>query len=266
MFCRYDSIKKKLKKVIYNSFTPLEFEKNWQVALDKYKLTKNEWLAYLFQERAMWVPAFMKDRFWAGMRTTQRVESIHSFFDKFVKAHTKLIEFGEKYIAAVEERMCQERDADDRDRKWHRDVTTGLKLEKFFSGIYTDEKFLQHQIQCERMNHGFVSEEIRIDDDNVEYVIDDAVWYFKEGCRGDVLSETRRCYRVSFNKVSQFGVCECRMFDTHGIMCRHIIRVLFQNKINEPCPKYVLDRWKKNIQRKHQRIRVAYMIQVEQMR
>ena len=128
---RYKKIKKALKAVIYNSFSEEEFETDWCKVIAKYKLKRNEWLTELFEQRRMWIPAFMRDRFWAGMRTTQRVESIHSFFDKFVKSHTKLIEFGEKYTAAVEKRMCQERDADDRDRKWHREPATKYVIELY---------------------------------------------------------------------------------------------------------------------------------------
>ena len=37
----------------------------------------------------MWVPAYMKHLFWAGMKTTQRSESINSFFDGYVHKTTK---------------------------------------------------------------------------------------------------------------------------------------------------------------------------------
>ncbi|KAL2893374.1 Protein FAR-RED IMPAIRED RESPONSE 1 [Bienertia sinuspersici] len=118
----YDEIKKNLKRVVYNSFTAKEFEVHWKEMIIKFGLEKNSWLAKLFDDRSMWVPAYMRDKFWAGMRTTQRVESIHSFFDKYINSTTKLVEFGEKYTAAVEKKICQERKADDSDRKWHRDT------------------------------------------------------------------------------------------------------------------------------------------------
>ncbi|XP_057250644.1 protein FAR-RED IMPAIRED RESPONSE 1-like [Beta vulgaris subsp. vulgaris] len=49
----------------------------------------------LFLERDMWVPAYMRHLFWVGMKTTQRCESINSFFDGYVHKTTKLCKFAE---------------------------------------------------------------------------------------------------------------------------------------------------------------------------
>ncbi|RYR39894.1 hypothetical protein Ahy_A09g045534 [Arachis hypogaea] len=38
----------------------------------------------MFANRHMWVPVFFKDEFWTGMRSTQRSESMHSVFDKYL--------------------------------------------------------------------------------------------------------------------------------------------------------------------------------------
>lgn len=69
-----------------------EFESRWASMLVEYKvidhLKSNVWLGDMYNERNMWVPAYMNNYFWAGMKTTQRVESINSFFDGF---------FGEEY-------------------------------------------------------------------------------------------------------------------------------------------------------------------------
>jgi hypothetical protein len=39
------------------------------------------WLHGLYSERTFWVPAYLKDTFWAGMNTMQRTESMNAFFD-----------------------------------------------------------------------------------------------------------------------------------------------------------------------------------------
>ncbi|KAL2941567.1 Protein FAR1-RELATED SEQUENCE 5, partial [Bienertia sinuspersici] len=209
-----------LKRVVYNSFTAKEFEVHWKVMIIKYGLQKYSWLVELFENRSMWVPAYMRDKFWAGMRTTQRIESIHSFFDKYINSTTKLVEFREK------------------DRKWHRDTVSEYQIEKYFTDIYTDEKYSEYQEQCNRFRHNWVCEQQKLDDENVNYIIRDAIWIYKEGCRSDVLINTgQRFYNVKFNNVTHEGVCDCHMFETHGIMCCH---------------------WKKNIDRKHTRIKVCY--------
>ncbi|RYR72472.1 hypothetical protein Ahy_A02g006690 [Arachis hypogaea] len=38
----------------------------------------------MFADQHMWMPVFFKDEFWAGMRSTQRSERMHSIFDKYL--------------------------------------------------------------------------------------------------------------------------------------------------------------------------------------
>ncbi|XP_021743976.1 protein FAR-RED IMPAIRED RESPONSE 1-like [Chenopodium quinoa] len=90
MFLLYQDFKSPLKTLIYESFIVAEFERRWSQLMSVYELEDDEWLSNLYDERHMWVPAFMKEHFWAGMKTTQRVESINSFFDDFVNRKTKL--------------------------------------------------------------------------------------------------------------------------------------------------------------------------------
>ena len=134
-FFSYDEFSEKLLQVIYNSFTIREFERSWWQVLSNYEVEKDEsyeWLCKLFEDRHMWVPTYMKDYFWDGMRTTQRVESINCFFDQFINKHTRLLEFGERYTAAVKKRALQETKADETNEKWWRKKATGFDVEKQF--------------------------------------------------------------------------------------------------------------------------------------
>ncbi|KAL4337838.1 hypothetical protein AHAS_Ahas12G0150200 [Arachis hypogaea] len=51
----------------------------------------------MFANRHMWVPVFFKDEFWAGMRSTQRSESMHSVFDKYLNSKSSLLQFVRQY-------------------------------------------------------------------------------------------------------------------------------------------------------------------------
>ncbi|XP_021739471.1 protein FAR-RED IMPAIRED RESPONSE 1-like [Chenopodium quinoa] len=116
----YHDFKSPLKAVVYESFTVAEFERRWTDLIKQFELEDNDWLADLFEERHMWVPAFMKEHFLAGMKTTQRVESINSFFDGFVNRKTRLYEFPNKYTRAMGRRVKAETDADARCGKYLR--------------------------------------------------------------------------------------------------------------------------------------------------
>ncbi|KAF5441779.1 hypothetical protein F2P56_037010 [Juglans regia] len=90
-------MKNALMKCVYDTQTVDEFEKCWDHFITSYKLHENAWLSSLYTEREYWVPAFLKDCFWAGMSTTQRSESMNAFFDGYVHAKTNLKEFVDQF-------------------------------------------------------------------------------------------------------------------------------------------------------------------------
>ncbi|XP_021769853.1 protein FAR-RED IMPAIRED RESPONSE 1-like [Chenopodium quinoa] len=81
------------------------------------------------------IPAFVKHLFWAGMKTTQRVESIHSFFDGYLSRHTLLSEFVERYCEALEVRAISEKRADDNNSRFVRQPMTAFPAESVFRKI-----------------------------------------------------------------------------------------------------------------------------------
>lgn len=83
----------------------------------------------------------MKDTFFAGMSTTQRSESINSFFDKYVSRKTTLKEFVEQYKVALQDRKEKEAQADF--NTWHKKpvIKSPSPFEKQMSMIYTHEVF-----------------------------------------------------------------------------------------------------------------------------
>ncbi|KAK2652983.1 hypothetical protein Ddye_012839 [Dipteronia dyeriana] len=71
-FKNYEDIKSRVLNIVYESLTRDEFEDRWNELINMYGLHANEWLLRLYDERGSWVPAFLKDTFWAGLSTTQR--------------------------------------------------------------------------------------------------------------------------------------------------------------------------------------------------
>lgn len=66
-YSQYESIKLALQKAVYESFTKNEFDEKWQAMIAKFSLHDNDWLEVLYDERHRWIPAYVKDIFWAGM-------------------------------------------------------------------------------------------------------------------------------------------------------------------------------------------------------
>ncbi|GFY96076.1 hypothetical protein Acr_11g0003820 [Actinidia rufa] len=104
----YKSIRRSIKSVVYDSLSAEEFEQSWENLIKQFDLQNNGWLAGLYEERHRWVPAFVKDTFWAGMSTTQRSESMNAFFDGYVHSNTSLKEFVEQYDNALRKKVQQE--------------------------------------------------------------------------------------------------------------------------------------------------------------
>ncbi|RYR40352.1 hypothetical protein Ahy_A09g046096 [Arachis hypogaea] len=53
-------------------------------------------IKHLYEDRHIWVPIYLDHHFWAGMRSIQRSESMHSFFNKFITRNSSLIQLSNK--------------------------------------------------------------------------------------------------------------------------------------------------------------------------
>ncbi|XP_058217378.1 protein FAR1-RELATED SEQUENCE 5-like [Rhododendron vialii] len=81
------------KKCIWNSENPNEFEARWLEIVQKAHLSSNEWLNDMYTICARWIPAYTKHIFSAHMTSSQRSESDHAFFKRYVSKNNSLLEF-----------------------------------------------------------------------------------------------------------------------------------------------------------------------------
>ncbi|KAL2940276.1 Protein FAR1-RELATED SEQUENCE 6 [Bienertia sinuspersici] len=255
---RYVHLKEELMNVIYNSFTMEEFQSEWLLVIKEYDLQSSEWLNEMYEEREMWVPAYTKNFFWAGMQTTHRVESTHIFFDECVAKHTRLCEFAKKYCVVMEKWARMERDEDVNSALFVRGLETGFKVEAVFQKRYTNAKFLKVRRECTRVLYCTGRGETWVSNTEVEHLMEDRLWVFCEARKTELPSTIRRLYRVRFNTETSEVSCDCKLFESCGIMCRHSIKVYDMNLVEDVPEKYILRRWRKDIPRKHTRVKVAY--------
>ncbi|XP_056690279.1 protein FAR1-RELATED SEQUENCE 5-like [Spinacia oleracea] len=254
----YELFKVELHNVIYNSLTKNEFEVQWTDVIKKYKLEGEIWLAGLYHGREMWVPAFMNGMFWAGMKSTQRSESINRFFDGFVDKHTRLFEFAPFYIKAVESRANDEQQADAADQRAVRPLATQFSVERAFRKVYTDAKFLEVQEQCNRVLYLTSLETTMVSAEVAHHKLEDRVWVLCKETRKEFSTKYRRNYIVQFNLETKLAECECKLFESDGILCRHIIKVYDMHDTQDVPDVYILRRWRKDVSRKHSRVKVVY--------
>ncbi|KAJ1693496.1 hypothetical protein LUZ63_010194 [Rhynchospora breviuscula] len=224
-----------IKNVIYKSKTEDEFEMRWQSTIRQHSLEDNEWLKEMFDIRKSWIPAYLHDHFWAGMISTQRSESINSFLDNYVNSKTTLRDFGKCFDRALARLRKREYDEDyECKRGTSRLISKYNFIEQQFAEVYTREMFVkfQHEIKalidsrftmCECLGNRKV------------YNVDDGDGEFK----------------VDFNCDDQTFECECHLFETKGLVCRHALLVYKQECVTHIPAKYILDRWSKSYKRNY---------------
>ncbi|XP_025625108.1 protein FAR1-RELATED SEQUENCE 5-like [Arachis hypogaea] len=112
-------IEQEMSHVVWNSYTKDEFDINWNDFLTKHGLGGNKWLldlivsvwfAELYENRHIWIPVYLDHHFWAGMRSTQRSESMHSFFNKFIIRNSSLRQFVKQFDNCLASREQAERE------------------------------------------------------------------------------------------------------------------------------------------------------------
>ncbi|XP_015944642.1 protein FAR-RED IMPAIRED RESPONSE 1-like [Arachis duranensis] len=105
----HNEIEQEMSHVVWNLYKKEAFDRNWIDFLRKYGLGGNKWLSELYEDRHIWIPVYLDHHFWTGMRSTQRRESMHSFFNKFITWNSSLRQFVKQYdncLASRERIRC----------------------------------------------------------------------------------------------------------------------------------------------------------------
>ncbi|KAG7984020.1 hypothetical protein I3843_04G136000 [Carya illinoinensis] len=147
----YESIKSRIQNCVYDCLTTKDFEESWETLLDTYNLHDNVWLERLYDERHMWVLAYVRDTFWAGKSTIQRSENMNAFFDDYVNSKISLKQFVEQYDNALRRKVENETAADFSSFHTKFPCITHYEIEKQFQSLYTNAKFKEVQDEFRRL-------------------------------------------------------------------------------------------------------------------
>ena len=230
-FCR------DLKNCLYDSITTEQFDNEWQKIMKDNKLMEDKWLNNLFDIRRSWVPVYNRTIFYAGMNTTQRCESIHSFFDSFLNKGTTLREFVIKYERALESRYRSKHE--ERFASIYKNPILQVKspLEEQAANVYTRNIFNEFQVE--------LKESLKLRKEKME----------KSGFsrKYKVLNfhNSDGAFVVNFDVETKEVSCECHLFEFKGILCRHALTIFNKKDVASVPSKYILPRWTKKIGRAH---------------
>ncbi|XP_028118505.1 protein FAR1-RELATED SEQUENCE 1-like [Camellia sinensis] len=184
------------------------------------------------------------------MSTTQRSESMHAFFDRYINAKTTLKQFVEQYENALAKKM--ENESNEEFNSFNSYITwiTQFPLEKQFQKAYTIAKFKEFQQEVVGKIYCYLSPCKECEDGVIIYRVGEDIPI------GEILQ--RATFTVYFKEDSNEANCNCQLFEFRGILCRHQIVVFMERGINHILEKYILKRWNKNVKRCHVKVRISY--------
>ncbi|XP_014519507.1 protein FAR1-RELATED SEQUENCE 5 [Vigna radiata var. radiata] len=206
-----------------------EFESCWSCLIDRYDLTKHEWLQAIYNDRRQWVPVYLRDTFFAEMSITQRSDSINSYFDGYINASTTLQLFVKQYEKALESRFEKEVKADYDTINSTPILKTPSPMEKQAAGVYTRRLFIKFQ---EELVETLTFLANKVDEEEMITVYRVAKY-----------GEMHRAYFVNFNSFEMKATCSCQMFEFSGLVCRHILTVFRVTNLLTLPSHYILKRW-----------------------
>jgi hypothetical protein len=246
----YESIKELLHDAVYDSLSKSDFMEKWERMIEDFELQDNEWLKGLFDERNRWVPAYVRDTFWAGMSTTQRSESMNSFFDGYVNSKTTLKQFVEQYDNALKDKVEKENMADFGSFNTVIACVSHFGFEFQFQKAFTNAKFQEFQVEVASMIYCHACFD-RLEGSNSIYSVIESKKKF------DTIKDI--VFEVSFNEKDFELQCMCCLFQFKGILCRHILCVLKLTGKTESLPSsYIFSQWRKDIRRRHTLIKCGF--------
>ncbi|RYR22941.1 hypothetical protein Ahy_B03g068228 [Arachis hypogaea] len=167
------------------------------------------------------------------MKSTQRSESMHSFFNKFITRNSSLIQFFKQYNNCLGSREQVERESDAADFYTVIPCATKSSIEAQFQDVYTHQKFRKVQAQFRRKTNC------------ITRLMNSALGYLVYEVGEQVSSSIFNKFVVTYDSVAAEVKCQCLLFESRGILCRHALSVSSFERVSQVSSRYILERWNK---------------------
>ncbi|CAH9133851.1 unnamed protein product [Cuscuta epithymum] len=183
--------------------------------------------------KTMWASAYMRDKFFASIRTTSICEVINSFIKRYVQNKNNLVDFMHNFERAVKEYRHNELISDFKSLYTDPLLTSPLHVyESWASQVFTRNKFWEVRKQIENVARLNLVERVEHGGDNTCF-------------RMNKFGSTDTEFLVMYDKGGCNFVCDCRFYESRGIPCAHIFCAMRHENIDSVPSSLICQRWTK---------------------
>ncbi|XP_057808407.1 protein FAR1-RELATED SEQUENCE 5-like [Salvia miltiorrhiza] len=219
--------------------TDEQFEIVWNGMIEQYNLSDNRRFSNMYTLRRWWSSAFICDKFCGGLHATSRSEVTNKVLKYLCSGSSSIHEF----VLAFERMQRDWRRREFEEDSYCRGMP-GMLVHR--SGILIQVAELCTRNVFKSFEYEALhSIEVKLTHEPPD--MNNDVLEFKVSSRSAVNG-----YRVvKFNQRSQFADCSCHMWETEGVLCRHLFRVFFHMNLDTIPGHLILNRWRRDCKQRH---------------
>ncbi|XP_057779873.1 protein FAR1-RELATED SEQUENCE 5-like [Salvia miltiorrhiza] len=210
-----------------------EFESSWTTMMEDFNLVGNRWFSGMYKLKKRWSSAFTRDRFTGGLHATSRSEATNKVLKELCRSTTSVHEFVVGFERLQRNWRTQEFEEDALCRGMPGMFIQNAKILFQIGEVCTRNIFKLFEYEA------LYSVSLKVSQEPID--LNDELLEFK------VCSSTAfKGYRVvNFNQTTKMGSCSCCMWETEGIICRHLFRVYFNMNLDKVPDQMLLTRWRR---------------------
>lgn len=231
-----EDLQSQFRACVERSETPDEFDRKWSSVVSIFGLENNAWLTSRFEIRQSWVPAYFLGTYLSGIsKIASRPEGESTFFGHISNRRLPMLELWIRLETDLGEQRLKELEDDNTTLHTLPVFETSWSIEMHARDVYTRAIFNLFQAEV-------ISARDECDVQNIELTGEVRTTSISDG--------SGKIREVTYNRRTKVAECSCKLFESVGIPCSHIVIVLKREKINEIPAHYVLERWTKLATRK----------------
>ncbi|CAL1394457.1 unnamed protein product [Linum trigynum] len=222
------------KKCMFADCGIEEFEERWRSLITKFSVEDNTWIGNTYEKRREWATAYLRDKFFANVRTTSRCEGLNSFIKKYVSCQHNLLEFVNDFDRALRHFKENEVKADFKSNYGTPELrnTCLRSLEISGASVYSREAFFTFREQLEASNGCIMTRSFERSSHRVYEMT--------------MYEDSEVVIEVTYQPTTSEMECSCYKFRSTGMLCAHMIYVLREQRVKELLSELVLPRWRKD--------------------